>query len=69
MKTGLQEFFNQLRFSTKTALFSQSAFIKFKKASAAVAVVFAFFSGNVKWRQTSILNFGKSIGSHFLDHY
>ncbi len=57
MKTGLQEFFNQLRFSTKTALFSQSAFIKFKKASAAVAVVFAFFSGNV-WGQTTIASDG-----------
>ncbi len=54
MKTGLQKFFIRLRFSIKTALFSQSTCIKFKKASAAVAVVFALLSGNVGWGQVQL---------------
>ena len=60
MKTGLQEFFIRLRFSTKTALFSQSTCIKFKKASAAVVAVFALLSGNVGWGQTITETFNEA---------
>ena len=63
MKTGVQKFFNQLRFSIKTALFSQSTCIKFKKASAAVAVVFALLSGN-GYAQPWTYNFGTNTGSY-----